>query len=207
MSSNGASQTAGSGSRWVLPALILLFFGPLLTAGYIYYFGGGWRPASSVNYGRLLESPLLLGELALPLAGAATDQPGLFEGSWTLLYVSEQACELECRSALDKMRRVRLALREKAVRVQRILLYAGTPAGSLLAVDDQADLRVMTLSGSAGGTFLELLTDALAAPPNAPGAVYLVDPLGNLIMAYEPGFEMKGMLADLKRLLRLSSIG
>ena len=37
--------------------------------------------------------------------------------------------------------------------------------------------------------------------------VYIVDPLGNLVMAYESGFDAKGLLKDLRRLLRLSSIG
>jgi hypothetical protein len=37
--------------------------------------------------------------------------------------------------------------------------------------------------------------------------VYLVDPLGNLMMFYADGVKPKGMLDDLKRLLRLSSIG
>ena len=37
--------------------------------------------------------------------------------------------------------------------------------------------------------------------------VYLIDPLGNLMMVYPAGAKAKGMLEDLKRLLRLSSIG
>jgi hypothetical protein len=37
--------------------------------------------------------------------------------------------------------------------------------------------------------------------------VYLIDPLSNVMMFYEPGSKPKGMLEDLKRLLRLSSIG
>ena len=37
--------------------------------------------------------------------------------------------------------------------------------------------------------------------------VYIVDPLGNLVMAYESGFDAKGLLRDFQRLLRLSSIG
>ena len=48
--------------------------------------------------------------------------------------------------------------------------------------------------------------------PNVSGAVnahrvYLIDPLGNLMMFYTPEAKPKGMLDDMKRLLRLSSIG
>ncbi len=56
-------------------------------------------------------------------------------------------------------------------------------------------------------------------PPRGPGntraggddataeVIYLIDPLGNLMMSYAPGAKPKGMLEDMKRLLRLSQIG
>ena len=37
--------------------------------------------------------------------------------------------------------------------------------------------------------------------------IYLIDPLGNLMMSYAPDAKPKGMLEDMKRLLRLSHIG
>jgi len=37
--------------------------------------------------------------------------------------------------------------------------------------------------------------------------IYLIDPLGNAMMFYAPSVSSKGMLEDMKRLLRLSSIG
>jgi hypothetical protein len=43
--------------------------------------------------------------------------------------------------------------------------------------------------------------------PFAESRVYLVDPLGNLMMSYTPDVKAKGILEDMKRLLRLSSIG
>jgi len=45
------------------------------------------------------------------------------------------------------------------------------------------------------------------AAPDAAGRSYLVDPLGNLMMSYPADAAPKGMLKDLKRLLRLSHIG
>jgi hypothetical protein len=65
---------------------------------------------------------------------------------------------------------------------------------------------------------LIIMQEAAAAPmlallpQDGPGAaraprVYLIDPLGNLMMFYGADAKPKGMLEDLKRLLRLSSIG
>ena len=41
----------------------------------------------------------------------------------------------------------------------------------------------------------------------AAGRLYLVDPLGNLMMSYERDAPVKGLLDDLKKLLNLSHIG
>ncbi|HID49914.1 MAG TPA: hypothetical protein EYP40_09955 [Chromatiales bacterium] len=37
--------------------------------------------------------------------------------------------------------------------------------------------------------------------------LYLVDPLGNLMMSYPPEFEAKGLVKDLTLLLKASQIG
>jgi hypothetical protein len=37
--------------------------------------------------------------------------------------------------------------------------------------------------------------------------IYVIDPLGNVMMSYAPDAKLKGMLEDMKRLLRLSHIG
>ena len=40
-----------------------------------------------------------------------------------------------------------------------------------------------------------------------PYAVFIVDPLGNLMMSYDSRQNPKGLLEDLQKLLRLSQIG
>jgi hypothetical protein len=37
--------------------------------------------------------------------------------------------------------------------------------------------------------------------------VYVVDPLGNLVMRFSPDVDRKGLIKDLDKLLRLSHIG
>ena len=43
--------------------------------------------------------------------------------------------------------------------------------------------------------------------PMRAGRVYLVDPLGNLMMSYQPEDEPSGMIKDLERLLKYSGLG
>jgi hypothetical protein len=43
--------------------------------------------------------------------------------------------------------------------------------------------------------------------PLAAGRLYIVDPMGNLMLAYPAGTDPVGIIADLKRLLRYSGAG
>jgi hypothetical protein len=40
-----------------------------------------------------------------------------------------------------------------------------------------------------------------------PGRIYLVDPIGNLVLSYPPDADPSGMRKDLARLLHLSQLG
>jgi hypothetical protein len=43
--------------------------------------------------------------------------------------------------------------------------------------------------------------------PETAGRIYLIDPLGNLMMSYAPDAPSMGLLEDIKKLLKLSHIG
>jgi hypothetical protein len=69
------------------------------------------------------------------------------------------------------------------------------------------DLVVAKLSAEQ----LALLASVMPATDDTPlaqaGGIYIVDPLGNLMLRYAPGAPDRALLDDLKRLLRLSHIG
>ena len=52
---------------------------------------------------------------------------------------------------------------------------------------------------------LGLVLDGVA--PAAAGRLYLIDPLGNLVLSYSAAAPDKALLTDVKKLLRLSHIG
>jgi hypothetical protein len=62
------------------------------------------------------------------------------------------------------------------------------------------------LAAGASGELLRTLAEALGRPP-ADGMVFLLDPLGNLVLWYQDGFDPYGLLKDLKHLLKASQIG
>ena len=79
-------------------------------------------------------------------------------------------------------------------------------AGECTAVEfpsAESDLLVLRTAGNEGVALRALF------PPAADGArgIYIVDPHGNLLMSYPASGSARGLLKDLERLLRLSSIG
>jgi cytochrome oxidase Cu insertion factor (SCO1/SenC/PrrC family) len=199
--------------RRILIGLALMFFAPLGLSFYLYY-GKSWRPGGRVNAGELIAPARPLPSLALPLASTSTikatgtssseTNPQFLKGKWTLLYVQHGRCDDECRRHLYDTRQVRLALDREMNRVQRVFIGDGDCCDFEELKAAHPDLMVIRAS-PADEPLLTLL-------PKDSGAVnahriYLIDPLGNAMMFYAPGVRSKGMLDDMKRLLRLSSIG
>ena len=87
-------------------------------------------------------------------------------------------------------------------RVQRVFVAEGGCCDARFLHDEHPDLIVIRATPAAA-PLLALLPDGGSAEPR----VYLIDPLGNLMMFYDADVKPKGMLEDIKRLLRLSSIG
>lgn len=203
--------------RWYVIALALLFFAPLGLAFFLYYGSVGWRPAGRVNHGELIDPPRPLPALELPLVAAdpvtagsvatsrSTD-PDFLKHKWTLLYWGPGTCSQRCRAILYNTRQVRTALNRDRGRVQRVYIAEGTCCDLDFLRTEHPDLIAIRATPAAA-PLRALLLQPVGLSPAAAGRIYLVDPLGNLMLSYAPEANPKSMLEDLKRLLSLSHIG
>jgi hypothetical protein len=107
-------------------------------------------------------------------------------GHWWLWVLTSAPCAQECAQALHQLH---ILLNRDAGRVRRALVLDGTLAAHGLR-KRYPELTILT-----GGT------DGLAA------GVYVVDPLGNLVLWYSLADAGEPVLDDLKRLLKVSQIG
>lgn len=189
-------------SRRTLLLLAALFLLPVAVSFYLYY-AAGWRPIGQVNRGELLDPPRALPAVSLPTADGASTGAQFLRGKWTLVYVGAGACDERCRNLLYTSRQVRLALGDKMDRVQRVFLYQGKCCEQAFFGTEHAGLIAANVDSPAGRELLQAFPDRATGA----GRLYVVDPLGNLMMSYAPDAPPKGMLADLKRLLKLSHIG
>ena len=192
--------------RRLLIVLALMFFAPLGLAFYLYYGHGTWHPGGHVNAGDLIQPARPLPSLSLPLWGSGTTDPNFLKRKWTFLYVAAGPCAEACRTRLYGTRQVRLALDRDMNRVQRVFVADPDCCDARWLHEQHPDLITIG-AGAAATPLLTLLPGRDGATLAAAPRVYLIDPLGNLMMSYAADAKAKGMLEDMKRLLRLSSIG
>jgi hypothetical protein len=181
---------AGAGGRRTLLGVAALFFVPLALAFGLYY-GTGWRPGRSTNHGELIVP-------ARPLPG----DPKIWHGHWTLVYAGSGVCAAACERALYTMRQTRLALGRDMTRVERVRLATEECCDTDRLQNEGAGLVTLDARATAGSALLRSFpADDLAT------AIFVVDPLGNLMMRFDSRENPKGLLQDLTQLLRLSQIG
>ncbi|HWX37484.1 MAG TPA: hypothetical protein VNZ53_59975 [Steroidobacteraceae bacterium] len=202
----------------LLIGLAVLFFAPLGASFYLYYGQSAWRPGGRVNAGDLIDPPRPLPALALPLQSSGETAPDFLKHRWSLLYVEQGACAERCRGILYETRQVRLALDRDMDRVQRVFIADEHCCDFRTLHEQHPDLLAIRLSPAAA-PLLKLLPRGnagsgadLGGGANGGGGanaqrIYVIDPLGNVMMSYAPDAKPKGMLEDMKRLLRLSHIG
>jgi hypothetical protein len=191
--------------RRLLMGLALVFFGPIGLAFYLYYGHSALQPAGRVNHGDFVDPPRPVPELALPLLESGTTPPGFLRGKWTLLTVGAGKCADQCLQKLYETRQVRLALDRDRDRVQRVFIAGPDCCDRQFLRLEHPDL--VAVQADASAALLAVLPRFGDVPADAAGRIYVIDPLGNLMMSYASQANPKGLLEDMKRLLKLSHIG
>lgn len=183
-----------SRSKFLL--LIAVFMVPVVAA-YLAYFG--WRPSSHANYGDLLQVTPLQQAAGQTLDGKPFSLDQL-QGKWVMVHVGAASCDASCAQQLYLMRQIRIAQGKEQSRIERlwVLTDAGEPDAALLR--DHPGLYVWR---SADSTF----SARFPAVQSQADHIYLIDPLGNLMLRFPAQPDAKRMMKDLKLLLKASQIG
>ena len=191
MSEENAKPKRRLTSLWLLIALTIA---PVAASYIAYYF---WQPSRQINYGELLQ-PRPLPDSKLTLVDGTPFRWRQLKGKWVLAIADSGGCDAYCRRKLVYLRQVRLAQGKEMERIERawLIIDAADPEAALLAQHPgiwlirAADSDIVKLFPVAGS-----LADH----------IYVVDPLGNLMMRYPRDADPRTMLKDIARLLRHSN--
>ncbi len=186
--------------RRTLLTVAAVFLLPLAVAFALYY-GQLWRPANSSNKGQLIDPPRTLVVQGLRLPDGQPAGANVFLDKWSVVYVGDGACDAACSAALVIGRQSRLALNNEMKRVQRVFLATDNCCAGDYFAAEQAGLVALDASSPEATALLAQF------PAERSGALFVVDPLGNLMMRHDATTMTKDLLTDLKKLLKLSHIG
>lgn len=186
--------------RWKLFAILAICAAPVVASYLAYYV---IKPQARTNYGTLLDPR----SYPMPALDASTldGKPGgleAYRGKWIMLQVNDADCPQACQDKLFQMRQLRLTQGRDQDRIERVWL-----------VTDRQPVTTLLLREYDGTRLLRVKPQALQAwLPGTAGTtsadhIYLIDPLGNLMMRFPKNGDPNKIKKDLTRLLKASSIG
>jgi hypothetical protein len=184
-----------------LLAIVLLFAVPVLVAVLMHSRWWDYQPASTTNLGQLVVPPVSMDPALLEL-DATTPAT---QGRWTIMYPVSPPCTAACLDDIRGLRQVHLAAGRHRSELAIMLLL---PASERLA-DGRALLETyadFSLARDRSGAVGRLLADMGGGGAGAAraGQAFLVDPAGNIMLRYTPGYDPNDINKDLKRLLKWS---
>ncbi|MFT4732404.1 MAG: hypothetical protein ACI89W_001429 [Gammaproteobacteria bacterium] len=176
-------------------ALILVFTLPVILAKLA--LENEWFNKGATNKGQLLDPIIEAGSLFI-IEG---DEP-----HWRLAYIVPDLCDAACENAIFSISQVRTALGRKMDRVDAVFVV--TENSDVKAVKN---LEITTF-GKLLKTNLNNVNNLFKQTGN--NGIFLVDTLGNVVLRFDTTLEReqaimdsRDILADLRKLLKLSRIG
>lgn len=181
--------------KFTAVALILVFTLPVILAKLA--LDNEWFNKGSTNKGQLLNPIIEAGELFI-IEG---DEP-----HWRLAYVIPDDCGLACENAIFSISQVRTAVGREMDRVDAVFIV--TENSDLKAVKNLEENNFGKLLKSDAKNVNNLFKQS------GNNGIFIVDTLGNVILKFDSTLEReqaimdsRDILADLRKLLKLSRIG
>lgn len=196
-----------SANRKKFVAIVALFLVPLIVSLVVYKtLPEGYRPSNMANNGNLLQPIHTLAPFnQLTIQGQSFGNKEV-EKKWTLLHIISSECDEECSKMLYNSRQTRLLLSKNIDRVQRVVVLSDAAQHSTMDKMWTSHPDLTVLLGVQDGIGSQV-HKSVSGSDKRPYSVFLVDPLGNLMMEFPQDLDPKLVLKDLKKLLKLSHIG
>ena len=179
--------------------LILVFILPFTMAVLLHFID--LKPTGK-SYGNLMQPPKSLQIPMLKNLQGKAFKPEQWNKIWNVVTVDTTGCTEDCAARVHMLKQVHTSMNKDMDRVQRVLLVPVDINSEAYSEIQKTYPDLIVLAGS------DVETTKFAAEFDASkGNVFLIDPLGNLMMSYPDKFDPKGLRSDLTRLLKNSWAG
>ena len=187
--------------------LVVAFLLPVISA-YIVYKNMD-HGIQTKNNGVLVVPARPLDRIKLTTADHSAFTIEQLKGKWNLIYIGQGPCKQSCLDSLSKMHQTRLAQGSDMSRVRLLYIAADMPPPTVQEKlgRDYARLSVVSGDKAAIDAAVKLFQTADAPAVMEGHRIYMVDPLGNLMMQYPRDVRLIGVIKDLEHLLKISHIG
>lgn len=189
-----------------LIAILLIALAPVVFALLAYYVPAlGLRPAMRTNYGQIIEPQREVpADLGLrDLQGQPYDL-GQLKGQWLLISTGPGACPETCVRGLFVLRNSHASQGKNVERLERILLVTDDAPIAPVVAEAYAGTHVLRADPARLAAWLAPGPDGQAALETG---LWIVDPLGHLMMRFPDGQDPEGVRDDIRALLKNSRIG
>lgn len=158
------------------------------------------------NHGDLISPVENINHFILQDLTKKQSYPGsALNGKWWLVYVAPKKCQEACHHTLYNMRQIHTALGKQSSKLERLFIARPDCPQSVCETflnENYPDLRKVTLNPADFAALLHPISNNLER--EMVGELYLVDPRGNAMMHFAIDTPAKGILSDIKRLLKTS---
>ncbi|UCE30458.1 MAG: cytochrome C oxidase subunit I [Burkholderiales bacterium] len=195
----GRSGNAGSRRRrWPLYLLIAIGLAPVIASYFAYYV---IQPGGRTNYGTLLEPQIDLPPLELrTLDGTRFDLERL-RGRWIMLMADRAGCAGACQRKLYLARQIRLTTGKEQERIERVWIVTDDAPVAPSLLREYEGMHVVR----ADPARLDFLPVEAPAQTRLTDHIYMVDPLGHLMMRFPADPDPGPMKRDVAKLVRATA--
>ena len=197
---NKPEQKQRASGRWKLMVVLAVCAAPLIASYFTYYVV---KPEGRTNYGALIDPRNYpIPAMASATLDGKTATLEAYKGKWIMLKVGGSDCQQACQDQLFAMRQLRTMQGKEMERIERVWL-----------ITDEQPLETLLLRVNDGTRMLRAPAETVAKwlPVEQGGQasdhIYLIDPLGNLMMRFPKDPDPSKVKKDIGKLLKASAIG
>ena len=215
-----ASPETRSHGRWILLLLLAFFAVPLLLVVVMHQYD--WHPQGS-SHGELIAPARQVTMPAGMLSASGQPiNPEMWRDKWSMVYIADE-CAAVCLQRVHSMRQLHVSFAKDIERMQRVLITNSRETAALqqqypdLVIISQPDSAIADLVRQFSALGLSEQVPAKQLTGNTPqstgnvstpeNSLYLVDPLGNLMMRFPASVPDADVRKDISKLLRYSWAG